>query len=76
MQTSVKDDSNMPRKLWRQPEMVRKNRSKRTIAVAAGSAVLIAAGVLYSAEYDDPLDPSNELKVGARRVCFLRQGPR
>ena len=51
--------------------MVRKNQSNRTIAVVAGSAVLIAAGVLYSAEFDDPLDPSTELKVEHAECVFF-----
>jgi hypothetical protein len=51
--------------------MVRKNRSKRTIAVVAGSVVLIAAGALYSAEFDDPLDPSTELKVEHAECVFF-----
>ena len=51
--------------------MVSKNRSKRTIAVAVGSAVLIAAGALYSAEFDDPLDSSAELKVEHAECVFF-----
>jgi hypothetical protein len=51
--------------------MVRNNRSKRTIAVAVGSAVLIAAGALYSAEFDDPLDPANQLPVEHAECVFF-----